>query len=377
MELTLENCLKYVEDGWLTKHESADGKLIGFKYSLATVYEQHWDEITLQCRGIAFEKETGKVIAWPFNKFFNYQEIYAQDGSLAHIGKILNELDGWRPFTSKIYTIAEKVDGSLGIVYFYEGEWHVKTGGSFNSDQAVWATEFLRKNLNTIALAEYVTYCFEIVYKADQHVVHYDNEELVLLSAFDTRTHHEVASEVMSLIAQNLGCRVADEYHYSTLEETLEAVSKMDVNHEGVVMTFYDGYKDPFKVKIKSEEYLELFHRMSSITYKEIRDHFNYTLGKIDPEYTATIPEELVCMKEYVEEINKSVNEKFSKCVALVDEAMRYEAGRNRYEFVVSKMGNLTGAMMAYLKARYNGGKIEAVYRSIFQVVKSELKEES
>lgn len=158
---TLQDCYDYVEKGLLTKHESTDGKLVGFKYSLDTVYGQKWDEITLSCRGIAFEKETGKVVAWPFNKFFNYQEIYAQDGSLAHIGKILNELDGWRPFTSKQYTIAEKVDGSLGIAYFYEGEWHVKTGGSFNSDQAVWATKYFREKLRTETLVTGLTYCFE------------------------------------------------------------------------------------------------------------------------------------------------------------------------------------------------------------------------
>lgn len=374
--VTLVKCYEYVEKGLLTKHESSDGKLVGFKYSLDTVYGQKWDEITLSCRGIAFEKETGKVVAWPFNKFFNYQEIYAQDGSLAHIGKILNEMDGWRPFTSKIYTIAEKVDGSLGIAYFYEGKWHVKTGGSFNSDQAVWATEFLRKNLNTIALAEYVTYCFEIVYKADQHVVHYDNEELVLLSAFDTRTHHEVATEVMPLIAQKLGCRCAEEYHYDTLEETLEAVSKMDVNHEGVVMTFYNGHKDSFKVKIKSEEYLEMFHRMSCITYKEIREHFNAELGAVDPEYAATIPEELVVMKEYAKSIDNLVSTKFNIVVEIGEYASKIEDARIRYEYVSNHAGALTGATMAYIKMLVGNGKLSAVYHSIFQRIKEELKSE-
>lgn len=372
---TLQDCYEYVEKGLLTKHESTDGKLVGFKYSLDTVYGQKWDEITLSCRGIAFEKETGKVVAWPFNKFFNYQEIYAQDGSLAHIGKILNELDGWRPFTSKKYTIAEKVDGSLGIAYFYEGEWHVKTGGSFNSDQAIWATEFLRKNLNTSALLEYVTYCFEIVYKGDQHVVHYDNEELVLLSAFDNHIHTEMLSELIPLIAEDLGCRCAEKYQYNTLEETLEAVSKMDVNHEGVVMTFYNGYGDYFKVKIKSEEYLEMFHRMSCITFKEIRDHFNLELGTIDPEYEKTIPEELVDMKAYVQKINNSVHEKYCKCIEFAMDAMHYPAGRERYEFVSLQMNKLTGAMMSYLKYRNDNGNIASVYRAIFQIVKQELKE--
>ena len=43
--LTLDKCLEYEKLGWLNKHESDDGKLIGFKYSLQTVYDHAWDEI--------------------------------------------------------------------------------------------------------------------------------------------------------------------------------------------------------------------------------------------------------------------------------------------------------------------------------------------
>lgn len=37
--LTLEKCLEYEKLGLLNSHVSEDGKLIGFKYSLKTVYE--------------------------------------------------------------------------------------------------------------------------------------------------------------------------------------------------------------------------------------------------------------------------------------------------------------------------------------------------
>lgn len=372
---TLNDCYEYVKQGWLTQHESTDGKLVGFKYSLATVYEQHWDEITLSCRGIVFEKATGHIVAHPFNKFFNYQEVYAQDGSYAHIGKILSQMENeWRPFTSNEFTIAEKVDGSLGIAYFYEGEWHVKTGGSFNSEQAIWATNFLRKNLHTSSMAEGLTYCFEIVYKGDQHVVHYDTEEMVLLGAIGKFTGREVPRQYIELDAQLIGCRCANEYKFSSLEETLAEVAKMDVNHEGVVMTFFDG-EDTFKVKIKSEEYLEMFHRMSCITYKEIRDHFDYETGMVSVEYAATIPEELVEMKQYVEKINEMVTTKFEICKKIATVGALIEVGRSRYEYVSQEAGYLAGATMAMIKYMEGKGTMSAVYRSIFQKVKEDLKE--
>ena len=114
LELNLENCLEYAELGWLDKHESADGKLVGFKYSRQTVYDGAWDEITLQCRGIVFEKSTGKIVAHPFDKFFNYQELYAENGELTALGKIL------KPEITKKFRAMDKIDGSLGIVFFYD-----------------------------------------------------------------------------------------------------------------------------------------------------------------------------------------------------------------------------------------------------------------
>jgi RNA ligase len=84
--LTLDKCLEYEKLGWLNKHESADGKLIGFKYSLQTVYDHAWDEITLQYRGIVFEKSTGAIVAHPFHKFFNAEEIWTEEKKLAEVG---------------------------------------------------------------------------------------------------------------------------------------------------------------------------------------------------------------------------------------------------------------------------------------------------
>ena len=78
--LDFRTCCEYVKEGWLTMHRHPNGVLCGFKYSLSTVYEGHWDEVTLQCRGIVFNSTTGEIVAHPFDKFFNYQEIYCQDG---------------------------------------------------------------------------------------------------------------------------------------------------------------------------------------------------------------------------------------------------------------------------------------------------------
>ena len=378
--VTLEQCLEYEKAGWVNSHVSPDGKLIGFKYSLQTTYAHHWDEVTLTCRGIVFERSTGKIIAHPFDKFFNYQEIYAQDGSLAEVGKILSNTVGWEPILEDRATvsIAEKVDGSLGIMYFYDDDWHVKTGGSFVSDQAIWADKWMHDhmNLNWLNDMHAYTFCFEIVSKIDPHVVHYDTEELVLIGLFD-ENHKEITQEHLEEIAKLIGVRSSIQYYFNSIQEAVNEVSKMDVNHEGVVVTIRSFNTNRiFKMKIKSEEYLDMFHRMSCITLKEIRDHFDEEKGIVDSEYVANIPEELVDMKNYAKTIDTKVADYFTHVVDYAKVGLPL-SGRERYEAVSSIAGNMTGATMNYIKTLEGKGKIQMVYHAIWMVVKNEVKKDN
>ena len=68
---------KYVEEGWLIRQSHPTLPLSIYNYSQSTQYEKHWDDITLACRGVITDDETGKVIIKPFPKFFNYEELPA------------------------------------------------------------------------------------------------------------------------------------------------------------------------------------------------------------------------------------------------------------------------------------------------------------
>ena len=63
-------------DGRLMSDTSDDGRLVCFKYTEATAANADWDEVTLNARGIVFEVATGKVVARPWHKFFNYHELF-------------------------------------------------------------------------------------------------------------------------------------------------------------------------------------------------------------------------------------------------------------------------------------------------------------
>ena len=99
----LETLERYHKDGLLHKQTHPTLDLTIWNYSPKVQYERLWDEITLQCRGLVTNSK-GVIVARPFKKFFNYEEYRPED--------IPNE----------DYVVYEKMDGSLGILFYYEYE---------------------------------------------------------------------------------------------------------------------------------------------------------------------------------------------------------------------------------------------------------------
>lgn len=140
--MMLEKLNRYYEDGLLYKQVHPSLPLTIWNYTEKVQFENLWDEITLMCRGLVTDNN-GKIVARPFKKFFNIEE-----------GKHT---------PTENFEVWEKMDGSLGIVFWYEGQWIVATRGSFTSDQAIKGAELLKK-YNTDIMSKHLTYCFEIIY---------------------------------------------------------------------------------------------------------------------------------------------------------------------------------------------------------------------
>lgn len=138
----LEKLNQYYEDGLLYKQVHPTLPLTIWNYTEKVQFENLWDDVTIMCRGLVTNNE-GDIIARPFKKFFNIEE-----------GK-------YTP--TENFEVWDKMDGSLGIVFWYEGQWIVATRGSFTSDQAIKGGELLKK-YNTDIMFRHLTYCFEIIY---------------------------------------------------------------------------------------------------------------------------------------------------------------------------------------------------------------------
>ena len=230
----LEKLNQYYEDGLLYKQVHPTLPLTIWNYSEKVQFENLWDEVTLMCRGLVTD-DKGDIIAKPFKKFFNIEE-----------GK-------YTP--TENFEVFEKMDGSLGIVFWYEGQWILATRGSFTSDQAIKGTEIL-KRYNTYILFRHMTFCFEIIYKENRIVLDYgEDEKLVMLGAFDRWGKDYDISDW-----DEWGFHVVKKY--DGIKDFKELKSMVKDNQEGFVVKFSNSDR----VKVKGVEYLRLHKIMTNMS---------------------------------------------------------------------------------------------------------------
>lgn len=243
-KITKEDIKPFIKDKYITEVKHPQGELYIYNYTQKTQYERVWTKETLQCRGLILD-ELGNMVARPFPKFFNLEE---------HQEKLPNE-----PF--EIY---EKLDGSLGILYFYENQPYIATRGSFTSVQAFNGTAILYEKYkeNFSKLNPKVTYLFEIIYPDNRIVVDYGNQkDLILVAIIETATGQEIS---LKSTAAKIGFPVAK--CYDDIRDIKFLKSLETDNQEGFVIRFQSG----LRLKLKFEEYKRLHRILTGVSSKSI-----------------------------------------------------------------------------------------------------------
>ncbi|HWE02243.1 MAG TPA: RNA ligase [Tepidisphaeraceae bacterium] len=210
---------------------SRDGDLELFNYSSLCQFEQQWDLFALIARGLILDPARRQVVATPFPKFFNFNE-----GGVA--------------LPDESFTVSEKFDGSLGILFYHHDKWRITTRGQLSSAQGAWATRHLHDTVDISRLSAGTTYLVEIVYKENKVVIPYDFEGLVLLAAYDP-SGRELARSDLEQTAFAVGMRLAASVAFSTFDDLLNAAGRLTIHEEGYVLRFDGG----LRVKLKGEAY--------------------------------------------------------------------------------------------------------------------------
>ena len=256
----------YLEKGLVVKNDHPTLPLSIYNYSRTCQYEGGWDDITKMCRGLILDKE-GNVVAKAFNKFFNYEELTLSD------------------IPEESFEVFEKLDGSLGILFWYQGKWIISSKGSFTSDQAIFGKYLIDTKYNVEVLPKGYTTVVEIIYPENRIVCDYGkDEELVVLSMVSNASGKELDYDSMLAINEVSGLPTIKKYDDIKNYDTLK--SKITENREGYVIRFRNG----FRMKIKGEEYVRLHRILTGFSNVDIWEYLKD--GKDISELLDRVPDE-------------------------------------------------------------------------------------
>lgn len=213
-----------------------------YNYTERAVYEREWNVATRTCRGLVVDDD-GVVRARPWPKFFNHLEPGAPE-----VGP------------DEPVVVADKVDGSLGVLFPAEDGWAIATRGSFVSEQATHATAlWAREYAPRFTPAPGVTVLVEIVHPANRIVLDYGaRDELVLLGGVDVGTGRTV--EVSGWPGP-----VAERFPYPTFAAALAAPPRPGA--EGLVV--YVPRLDE-RIKLKQADYVTLHRLIFGLTVRRV-----------------------------------------------------------------------------------------------------------
>lgn len=248
-----------VEKGILIKNKD---NLYIFNYRLLPMIDKSQEEtvtrpvdftdpVVQESRGIILEiKDEPKVVCWPFRKFGNFQESYA------------DTID-WS--TAKVQ---EKLDGSIVKLYYYNNQWNWSTNGNIDANDSPLDTNGYTTFANLIKSAtnyqdvmeadldKDCTYIFELVSPHKTIVIKYALTELIHIGSRNNVTGQEFDID--------LGIKKPKQYKANSLAECITLVESLNdtnaLSHEGFVVVD-DNFN---RIKVKSPEYLLWHHRITN-----------------------------------------------------------------------------------------------------------------
>lgn len=247
-------------------HPSLSLSIYNYTAGVGALKISEWSDALKDCRGLILGPD-GEVVARPFRKFWNYEQVLDQ-------------------IPEGPFSVWDKLDGSLGIVCGYRGFLVVATRGSFESDQAKWAEGWLTDFMGGgFAPPEGLTYLFEIIYPENRIVVDYEGrKECQLLSVMDNAKAEEDWTAFH-------GCPFPKVNQHEPTPSPEQLLADPVPNAEGFVLRWSNG----FRAKVKFEEYKRLHRLITQVSTRTIWELLRD--GKSTEELMDRVPEDF---KEWV-----------------------------------------------------------------------------
>ena len=208
------------------------------------------DPLVQEARGIILNLDTLDVVCWPFRKFGNFGESYADtiDWSTARV--------------------QDKIDGSIIKLWWnsIKNNWQFSTNSTIDAGEAGCASLAIADYAELVHNADNYhkipfesldrdkTYIFELTSPENKVVIRYEETHLWHIGTRNNNTGEESIDDI--------GINKPDEYSLRSLDECVEAAKNL--NHPGGAVE-KEGFvvvdKNWHRIKIKSPDYL-CVHRM-------------------------------------------------------------------------------------------------------------------
>lgn len=277
---------------------------------IALSYDQleakNTDTIACECRGLVLEEVTYNIVACPMFRFFN-------DSQVDLIPK---------DFDWSSAKFLEKMDGTLGIVYFHNEKWHIGTRSRCEADvnidslnitfsglfdiavREMWTKSqiafinsqslsqniqaFMSQFYNKSSVTDY-TFCFEITSPYNRIVCKYNDISLTLLMVRNNITFQEEDPKdwLTESVVTSYGLKTAKEYEFDNIEHMIQVVRDSNPEeHEGLVVID----KTFNRIKVKSPAYVA-FNKMRDSLSTSIKGCIEVILLGQDDDVVGMMPD--------------------------------------------------------------------------------------
>ncbi len=320
MRVDIEVLQSLVKDGYLIARPHPTADLLIWNYTPKTQYEHYWTPETLLCRGLITHLD-GTVVARAFEKFFNYEEIT-------------------EPLPLEPFTVTEKMDGSLGILFVLNDKPQIATRGSFTSEQAIRANRILQERYSDFHFQSDYTYLFEIVYPENRIIVNYGTQEdLILLAVIVTETGAEI--DIHSDALKNTWPFPLVK-RFDGISDITQLRKLEQENAEGFVVRFESG----LRVKMKFAEYVRLHRIITHVSARVIWDLLR-TNQSLEPLLERVPDEFYMWVKRTREDLIQRFNAIEAQCRVVVNR-VEHLPTRKEQAMIVTK-ANYPGIVFAML----------------------------
>mgnify|MGYP000087113176 FL=1 len=295
----MEELFKLEQEGYVRSFKHKTLPLTAFNYTPKTQFEKAFGDypILRQCRGIVYD-DNGVIVARPFNKFFNWEEHTASE----------------LPCMNDTVEITEKMDGSLIIVYKYNGQLMFNTRGSFNSNQALAAEQlFPQMGYSADWIESGKTYLFEYIGPENRIVVQYSEPKLIHLGIIDNETGKDLPRDT------RFECVPVHEFNGGLFNHDMyELFSSMELkNKEGfVIRVVADEPRQNFRMKFKTESYKKLHAMVTGLTTVRIWEYM--MLGHSFEDILSICPDEF---NNWLLEVKNSIQAQYDQYLSDVYKA--------------------------------------------------------